>query len=179
MLFGRLKKVQSYSSVRIIVILLCSLVVTIIVNSMHPAELPLLLAEGQRPGIPKGAWEARLRYVGLGNVVDEITAGRLILVDLRDSEDFDESHAVGAINLPYHEFDDVYPDFADKVSAEQHLVIFGQGMLFGMSARIAKRLSDLGYNNITILKQGFEEWKKLDFPVYSKIQESGSHGAEK
>ena len=179
MLFGRLKKVQSYSSVRIIVILLSSLVVTIIVNSMHPAELPLMLAEGQRPGIPKGAWEARLRYVSLGDVVDEITAGQAILIDLRDAEDFSKSHAPGSINLPYHEFDDFLPDFEEKVSTEQRLFIFGQGMLFGMSARIAKRLSDLGYNNITILKQGFEQWKKLDLPVYNKTQESGSHEAEK
>ena len=178
MIYGRLKTILSFNPVRILIILLSSLFITIIVNSVHPSELPLMLAEGQPPGIPKGAWEARLRYVDLGDVVDEITAGQAILIDLRDAEDFSKSHAPGSINLPYHEFDDFFPDFEEKVSTEQHLFILGQGKLFGMSARIAKRLSGLGYNDITILKQDFENWKKLRLPIYSETREGSGHDDE-
>ncbi|MFC1739696.1 rhodanese-like domain-containing protein [Planctomycetota bacterium] len=179
MLFGVLKKLLSFNYVRIIILLLFSIVVAIIVNSMHSAELPLILPEGQRPGAPKGSWKASLQYVDLSDVVDEITAGQAILIDIRESEDFEQVHAVGSINLPYYEFDDVYPDFVEEVSTDKHLVIFGEGMLFGLSAQIARRLLDEGYENITILKKSFEDCQKQNLPIYRISQEGNSHEAEK
>ena len=166
MLIGRLKIILSYDSVRILIILLFSIVVTIIVNSMQSAELPLILAKGQRPGMPKGDWKEKLLYLDLSDAIDQITAGDAVLIDIRESEDFDESHAEGSINLPYSEFDDVYIDFVEEVSTDKHLVIFGEGLLFGMSAQIARRLLDEGYENITILKQSFEDWEKQNLPIY-------------
>jgi len=178
-LFGVLKKLLSFNSVRILILLIFSMVVTIIVNSMHSAELPLILSEGQRPGAPKGSWKASLRYFDLSDVVDEITAGQAVLIDIRESEDFEQVHAVGSINLPYYEFDDVYFDFVEEVSTDKHLVIFGEGMLLGMSAQIARRLLDEGYENITILKQSFEDCQKQNLPIYNKTGEGNNHEAEK
>ena len=179
MFYGRLKKILSFNFVRILILLLFSIVATIIVNSMHSAELPLILPEGQRPGIPKGDWKEKLLYFDLSNVIDEITAGQAVLIDLRDSEDFEQSHAVGSINLPYYEFDDVYIDFVEEVSTDKHLVIFGEGMLFGMSAQIARRLLDEGYKNITILKKSFEDCQKQNLPIYNKTGEGNNYEAEK
>jgi len=46
----------------------------------------------------------------MDDIVEEISTGNVIIIDLGDSEDFNESHAVGTVNLPYYEFEEFYPD---------------------------------------------------------------------
>jgi len=171
-----LKTIIKHNSIRLLIILLSSILFTIIVNSIHPAKLPLFLTEGKRPGIPEGSWQEKIRYIDMDDIVEEISTGNLIIIDLRDSEDFNESHAVGTINLPYYEFEEFYPDFAEQISEDQSVFILCEGMLCGMSARVAKKLMDLGYDNLTIIKQGFDGWKSLNLlitdSVYKNLPES-------
>lgn len=160
-----LKTIIKHNSIRLLIILLSSILFTIIVNSIHPAKLPLFLTEGKRPGIPKGSWQEKIRYIDMDDIVEEISTGNVIIIDLRDSENFNESHAIGAINLHYYEFEELYPDFAEQISEDQSVFILCEGMLCGMSAHVAKKLMDLGYDNLAIIKQGFEGWEKYYLPI--------------
>lgn len=162
--------VPTRDSVRVLLVLLGTLIVTVIVNSTYSVQLPLRLPDGRRPGIPKGTWAEQIRYVNLHDVADRLTAGQAVLVDLRYSDDFDESHALGSINLPYDELDDVFEDFLDEVSPDQELYIWCEGLLCGMSERLAKDLLDAEYTNVAVIKQGFDAWEQLDLPVATESQ---------
>ncbi len=70
-------------SARVLLVVLCTLILTVIVNSTYSVQLPLLLPEGTRPGIPRGAWAEQVRYVDLDSVVEKLTAGEAVLIDLR------------------------------------------------------------------------------------------------
>lgn len=163
--------------VRIMILLLFSLVLAIIVNTMHPMGLPLLPTEVKRPGIPRWIWK-QFRFTNARDAYDKVLTGHGILVDVRDRDDYHKAHAVGAINLPYHEFENVYPNFAKEVSKQQHIFIYCYGTECGLSARVAKRLLVLGLKNLTIVKQGFEAWKKSNLPIDKKTQSGDKHGAD-
>lgn len=162
--------------VRLISLLLCSLVLAIIVNTMHPMGLPLLLTEVKRPGIPIWVWN-QLRFTNARDAYDKVLTGHGILIDVRDRDDYRKSHAIGAINFPYHEFENAYPDFAKEVPTHQHVFIYCYGTQCGLSARVAKRLLVLGFENLTIIKQGFEAWGKSNLPV-KKMQKGDKHETE-
>ena len=169
------------TSVRVLIVLIASLMVTVVVNSLHPAKLPLMLAKGQRPGIPVGSWAEELPYEDIQKVSKLVLAGDAVLIDVRERAEFDGSHASGSVNLPYSEFDsefdEVYTDFAATVPKEEQLFILCGGMLCGLSERTAKRLMDAGYSKIAIVKQGFEHWEDRGLSVEKGFQEHAEHDA--
>ena len=88
-----------------------------------------------------------------------------VIIDLRERDQFNQSHAAGSINLPYYEFEEVYSDFMEQTSIDNSIFIFCEGMLCGLSTRVAKELLDAGYNNLTVVKQGFGGWAKCELPM--------------
>jgi rhodanese-related sulfurtransferase len=172
-----LKTAIVHDLVRIMILLLSSLVLAIIVNTLHPMGLPLLLTEVKRPGIPTWVWN-QLRYTDVQTAFQEVSTGGGILVDVRDRDDYQEGQARGAINLPYHGFEEAYPAFANKVSKKEHLFLYCYGTQCGLSARVAKRLLVLGFKNLTIIEHGFEAWKKSDLPIDKRTRRGDKHGAD-
>ena len=163
MRINKLKIAARSTSARVIFIFITSIVFTIMVNAYIPSGLPLLLTDGRRPGIPAGAWN-KLRYTDARKAFKMLSAGNGILIDLRYEDDYDISHAAGSINLPYHEFEEACYDFAEEISTDRNLFILCNGKLCGMCVRVAKHLLDLGFENLTIIKQDYEDWKKSNLP---------------
>lgn len=149
---------------RIVIVMAISFAAAFIVNALHSIELPLFLPEGKRPGIPKGVWN-EIRYVGIDKAYEQVSQGKGILIDIRDKREYDELHAECSINIPYHEFESIYPDYAQKIRDYPSIFIICNGRLCGLSVRVAKKLLDLKHNNIIITKQDFEDWKDSDLPV--------------
>ena len=154
----------SSTFLRILIILLFSFLLTIIVNQLLPSSLPLLLPDGKRPGI--SAEEVNeILYIDAHIASDEISKSNSLLVDVRDKEDFMNLHPAGAINIPYHELENAYNEFIEKVPGDRKIFILCEGTLCDMSVRVAKRLSYLGYKNTVIIKQDFNDWKRLNLPT--------------
>lgn len=159
------KTIIKSNFVRLLILCLSSILFTIVINSFHPAKLPIILADDGRPGIHEGSWQEKIRFINVDHIAEEISTGEVVLIDLRESEEFDQLHAAGAINLPYYEFDVVYPDFIDQISTDRSIFIFCEGMLCGLSIRVAKKLLDTGYKNLAVVKQGFEGWEIYQLPM--------------
>ena len=149
---------------RISIILLISFILTIVLSQLLPSSLPLLLPEGKRPGILKGEVNDLL-YFDASYAIAEISKGNGCLVDVRDKEDFRNLHPTGAINIPYHESETLYNELHEKVTDGKRIFILCEGKLCDMSARVARRLSGQGYKNITIIRQNFAEWIRMNLPT--------------
>ena len=159
------KTIFGRNSIRLLILFLSSVLVTIVINSFHPAKLPLILSEERRPGIPAGSWQEKIRFINVDQMVEEASTGQIVIIDLRERDHFSQLHAAGSINLPYYEFEEVYSDFIDRTPIDKSIFIFCEGMLCGLSTRVAKELLDAGYNNLTVVKQGFEGWVKSQLPM--------------
>lgn len=157
--------------VRIMFLLISSLVLAIIVNSIHPMGLPILLTNVKTPGIPTWVWN-KLDISDAQTAFEEVSNGSGILVIVLDRNDYQNGYDQGAIILPYHEFEEYYPTFSKKVSKEEHLFLYCYGSTHCvLSSRIAKRLLILGFKNLTIITQGFGAWKESNLPIDKNAQE--------
>ena len=162
-----LKMVPRQDLLRLMILLLASLVLAIIINMMHPMGLPLRLTEVNRPGIPKAIWE-KIDFTNTKDAFERSKAPGVILLDVRDRKDYLKNRIPNANNLPYHGFENDYPNFAKKVSKQHHILIYCYGTECGLSARVAKRLIVLGFTHLTVIRGGIEAWKKVNLPIDEK-----------
>lgn len=158
------QKSRKSNSLRIIIILLISFLLTYLVSIFLPSSLPLFLPEGKRPGIVKNM-ENKINYIDARLAADEIARGNGILVDVRDTEEFMVLHSEGAINIPYHsESEDIYAELDVILPEGKKIYILCEGKLCEMSVRVAGRLEESGYQS-NIIRQDFDGWKRLKLPT--------------
>nr|WP_054757311.1 rhodanese-like domain-containing protein [Liquorilactobacillus satsumensis] len=74
------------------------------------------------------------------------------IIDLRDKDNFDAGHIMGARNVPYAQF----KIMKESIRKDMPVYLYDQGK--SLSTRIAVRLHKDGYTDIYILKNGFDKW---------------------
>jgi len=140
-----------------------SLILAIAGNTMHPMSLPLLVTKGQ-PGVPNWVLE-RFKQVDTQRAMGLVNNPEVLVIDTRDEPDFRKQHIPGAVSLPYHGFNQRYPQFAESVSKDRQLLLYCYGTDCGLAARVGKRLITKGYTELTILRRGIEAWKAANLPL--------------
>ena len=101
-----------------------------------------------------------LNPVEAKEALDE-SPGAIALVDTREPHEFDEAHLDGAILIPPAL---VEQDIAAKVPdrAQRVILYCASG---NRSARAAKQLQDLGYEDVASMSGGIQLWEQLGYPV--------------
>jgi len=148
---------------RIAGIAVASLTLAIAANTMHPMNLPLLVTKGQ-PGVPNWVLE-RFKEVDPQGAMGLVNNPEVLVIDTRDEPDFRKQHIPRAVSLPYHGFNQRYPQFAESVSKDKPLLLYCYGTDCGLAARVGKRLITKGYTELTILRRGIEAWKAANLPL--------------
>lgn len=77
---------------------------------------------------------------------------RAQIIDLREQSNFDQGHILGARNLPFSQF----KISRESIRKDMPVYLYDQGK--ALSTRAAVQLNKLGFQNIYILKDGFERW---------------------
>lgn len=83
-----------------------------------------------------------------------LQAGKGIqIIDVREKDDFNRKHILGARNIPYTQFKQLYT----QIRKDQPVYLYDQ---FGfMAGRAAGKLKRKGYTQIFLLKGGLERWE--------------------
>lgn len=102
--------------------------------------------------------------VELGEL-DELLATGALLVDSRNSADFEKSHLAGAISLPLATLESHLEDFKQQVSTEQPLVIYCSGYGCPDSFDLGMHLIEAGYRDVLVYEGGFPEWRDAGRPL--------------
>lgn len=97
--------------------------------------------------------------------LDELLAAGALLVDSRNSADFQESHLAGAISLPFATQGDLLEDFRSQVSIDQTLVIYCSGYGCTDSFDLGVLLMQAGYTDVLVYEGGFPEWRDAGRPL--------------
>ena len=156
---------------RVATVAVVSLAIAIAANAVHPMQLPLLTAKGH-PWLPR--WVAsRFHHVDAQEAMRLVENPKVMVVDTRDTRDFSQQHIPGAISLPYHGFNEHYPQFTASVSKETPLLLYCYGTGCGLAARVAKRLMIKGYTEVTILRGGINAWKAANLPLETPAVHKG------
>ncbi|KRL03235.1 rhodanese-like domain-containing protein [Liquorilactobacillus capillatus] len=74
------------------------------------------------------------------------------IIDLREKDNFNAGHIMGARNIPFGQF----RVMKNSIRKDMPVYLYDQGK--SLSTRIAIKLHKEGYQDIYILKAGFERW---------------------
>lgn len=85
---------------------------------------------------------------------EEFTQGmrKAQVIDLREKNDFDRGHIMGARNVPLTVLKQRYVE----IRSDLPVYLYDQGMM--LSTRASKLLGKKGYSDISILKGGYARW---------------------
>ena len=147
-----------------------SVIVAFIVNYFSPAGIALVGQWDTSAGVITA--KAKNDVVsGKLEIEDTILAkqifdnGKVLFVDARMRDDYDEGHIPGAISLPVGQFDDLIDSFLDQYEIEQAIVTYCSGRTCEDSHILAQLLMDFGYNDVKVFIDGYPGWEAEGYPV--------------
>ena len=94
----------------------------------------------------------------------ELYRDKILFVDARDPEEYEDGHIAGAVNLPLFRLDE-YKDQISSISKSTPLVTYCEGADCDMSIRLGNELFSKGFRKVFVFFGGWEEWKQADYPV--------------
>ena len=102
-------------------------------------------------------------YLGVDVVARYIAEGqKIILIDARTPEEYNASHAVGAINVPI----DALPIYAqDYVKVGRNEPVITMCGSTGRGEKAEAILTQHGVKNVKVMSGGLKAWKEEKFPV--------------
>lgn len=93
-------------------------------------------------------------------IVQAMNAETAILLDVRDTKDFDQGHVTNAVNIPHAKVADSLKQL-EKYREKQIIVTDGLGQHAGSVSRL---LAKAGFS-IALMRGGMGEWKNDGLPV--------------
>jgi rhodanese-related sulfurtransferase len=93
-------------------------------------------------------------------VVQAMNAETAILLDVRDSKDYDQGHVTNAINIPHDKVADSLKQL-EKYREKQIVITDNIGQ---HAATVSRLLAKAGFN-VALMRGGMSEWKTEGLPV--------------
>jgi rhodanese-related sulfurtransferase len=90
---------------------------------------------------------------------------KAVFLDARPNEHFRLGHIEGARNLPWEEFDRLFPRVMSDISRDSTIVAYCEGESCSLSRELALTLSAEGYVHTRVLLDGWGLWKQHGLPV--------------
>lgn len=144
-------------------IVLGSAAIGLLVNHYSPRGIPVFGSSGEEEvALPLPAGLQEMTVEEAHAAWREETA---LFVDARSPQEYQEAHIPGAVNLPPDEFEDRYPDLADRVEAAGAVIVYCQGVECGDAALVAERLAEVYGGSVSVAAEGFEAWTAAGYPT--------------
>jgi len=129
----------------------------------HPCNPRLLFTMAKHAFYEKLVAEAKKKITEISpqDAAARSKSGEAVIVDVRETDEWDEAHIPGAIHLSRGTIE---LDIEDKVPDTNAMIIChcGGG---GRSALAAESLQKMGYKNVRSMAGGFKAWKAARLPV--------------
>lgn len=106
---------------------------------------------------------AEIEDVGLDELRERLEGGAVVLVDALSPISYAASHLPGAINIPPRTEDERAPSLIPDRSAE--IVVYCMSPTCYSSVSVARRLVELGYENVRHFAGGKEGWTAAGLPL--------------
>ena len=151
-------------------LLVLAVVAALLANHFSPVGIALFGQWDQDEGIIGANAKAEIHdsVVEIANIENAkliYDGGEAHFVDARSSDAYRAGHVKGAVSLPVGEFDTMFEKLLNRYPPEQPIITYCSGRTCEDSHRLAQMLIDFGYENVSIMIDGFPGWKKNGFPV--------------
>lgn len=151
-------KLAVRSIAQALVLLVIAVCIGMSVNALSSEPLPLLRT-------PVDEIEEPWPVISGEEVLQHVNEGTAIIIDARKAEDYALGSIVGSINIPFDEFDSYFSDIGPSLPRDFLIVVYCGGGLCTDSHEILQRLEELGFEELALYKNGWEEWVKEGYPT--------------
>ncbi|MCK5552759.1 MAG: rhodanese-like domain-containing protein [Deltaproteobacteria bacterium] len=149
---------------QVIIILLFSLGMGLVVNTLRLNPLPLI--GDWSHGSLRLRGETDIPIISLEDATVKFLSGEALFLDARSRADYQSGHIKGALNLPVHKggFGEMLQAFSLKINRGRELIVYCDGIGCSLSPELASVLEGLGYRDLKILINGWTEWTMAGMP---------------
>jgi rhodanese-related sulfurtransferase len=133
------------------------------VNGLRPDTIALIsmspiAADRSNPDSP-------VAEISLDEAWEKHEKGEVLFIDARSPEDFQAGHIKGAVSLPDHDFDEVFPQRVEEMEKWAQLVAYCDGRDCVLGHALAEKLYQLGFRNASYLVNGWTAWRERGLPT--------------
>lgn len=140
-------------------------------DRIHSAPSTYIGLGGPTPAAPPPQTTDSFQRLSLQGVFDRFGKKTAMILDARKSDEYQEGHIPGALNIYGEELDkdapNVLPYLTDK---NQEIIVYCHGGDCDLSLMVANALAENGYSRVEIFGDGWPAWKKAGYPV-----QAGAH----
>ncbi|MFP4256606.1 MAG: rhodanese-like domain-containing protein [Desulfobacterales bacterium] len=149
-----------------IIVLACILAAS--VNLLRGSAVPFV-----------GDWSADSRFAddpGQNLVISLKEASRLyaenkaVFVDARPEHQYDQGRIKGAVSLPWQDADDRFLEVTDRLEGKETIITYCDGENCELSHELALFLSDMGFEDVRVLINGWTKWRQAGLPTQTGDQ---------
>ena len=106
-----------------------------------------------------------------GSFIPKVTPGKMqtivamnntVILDARLKRDYETGHIANAINLPINCSDEEYTQITSSLSKDKQMVLYCQSAGCQFAEKMALRLKENGFDNLSVFKGGWVEWQKTN-----------------
>jgi rhodanese-related sulfurtransferase len=103
------------------------------------------------------------------DVRNALAQGRAVLIDSRDSVQYEAGHLKGALSVPFSEREKRYAELLRTVPSSTRLIVYcDQGC--DAAPRLAAWLRSKGWADVTVFTSGYSAWAGAGLPVSTGAQ---------
>jgi rhodanese-related sulfurtransferase len=103
-----------------------------------------------------------MKNINIEELEQKLRNEEVILVEVLDKESYEKSHIKGAINIPLKE---IGAQAKKRFNKGDEIVVYCSDRECKASPSAAKKLDNLGFENVYHFKGGKKEWKESGLPM--------------
>lgn len=88
-----------------------------------------------------------------------------LFLDARAPEDYRAGHIAGALNLPFHQFDQYFLNVVKQLEASRIIIAYCDGIDCTQGCDLALTLKEMGFKRVYFLVNGWAEWISHGLPT--------------
>lgn len=101
---------------------------------------------------------ATINLVRLKDIFEEITDGKVMLIDVRPLEEYENQHIPGALSIPLQNIE----EYLSSLPKDKKIIAYCRGPYCVFATQAVEVLNSLGYEAYR-MEEGVNEWKQTEF----------------
>ena len=152
-------------------VFLFSVLIAAVTNYMRSDGLPVIRNNpNQHTDATKG--EQTAAVLSLDVFLEVMQRPGVLILDARPAEDYEEAHIPGARSFPEGEWAEHSPLLLERYAFEDEIIVYCSGAECDSAEEVALLLRDVGYINVKVFAEGWDEWVEQGLPM-----ETGDQGS--
>jgi len=113
----------------------------------------------------KSQFEEKTPTIGLGQFLQLIREGNIVIVDMRQPQDYEHSHIKDAVSVHQPGSANTSEQVDNRLKRARNIVLYSSGGVSEEMRQYAKALSKQGIEGTALYSGGFREWIGAGLPV--------------